>query len=82
MNVIPDKHFNQGVGRTMAMLWAIENHDPAVTAPPYTDDWMTAAKEPATGPVAAKPITPTAPTASEVKNPIFYFVINLFDGFD
>jgi hypothetical protein len=29
---------NQGVGAAMATDWAMANHDPVATAPPYTDD--------------------------------------------
>lgn len=56
---ISNKYADQGVGAAMAMLWAIANHDPAATVPPYTVDCIRAARDPATGPVTAKPIAPS-----------------------
>lgn len=54
----------------MAALWASANHDPAATEPPYTVDWITAANDPPTGPVTAKPITPKIVIPIEASTPI------------
>ena len=44
------------------MLCKTAKIDPEATAPPYTHDCITAAKEPATGPKGENPIKPRTPT--------------------